>query len=255
MPGDGSSREESLASERDFYRRLLDLGGKDEIEPLLDEALALIVEVTGASTAYLELYDDEANRPRFWKGYRCTDRDVASIRASISRGIIARAIGEGRTIETPSASLDARFSELGSVRQNLIQAVLCAPVGVQPPIGVIYLQGRTRPGSFTTIDRERAELFARQLAPLADRLVRREHHDHVDHTGEVRERLRCPEIIGRSRALAQLLQGASHVAPLDVDVLITGPSGTGKSMLARAIHLNSPRASGTFVELNCAAIP
>src|SRR5262249_5414721 len=133
MPGDGSSREESLASERDFYRRLLDLGGKEEIEPLLDEALALIVGVTGASTAYLELYDDEANRPRFWKGYHCTDRDIPSIRASISRGIIARAIGEGRTIETPSASLDARFSDLGSVRQNLIQAVLCAPVWVKPP--------------------------------------------------------------------------------------------------------------------------
>jgi Nif-specific regulatory protein len=255
MPADGPPREENLASERDFYRRLLDLGGKDEIEPLLDEALALIVEVTGASTGYLELYDDDDNRPRFWKGFRCTDRDVASIRASISRGIIARAIGEGRTIETPSASLDVRFSQLGSVRQNLIQAVLCAPVGVQPPIGVIYLQGRTRPGMFTTTDRERAELFARQLAPLADRLVRHTHHDHVDHTREARDRLRCPEIIGRSRALAQLLQSASHVAPLDVDVLITGPSGTGKSMLARAIHLNSPRAAGPFVELNCAAIP
>jgi Nif-specific regulatory protein len=255
MPTDSSPREESLASERDFYRRLLDLGGKDEIEPLLDDALALIVEVTGASMAYLELYDDEANRPRFWKGFRCTDREVASIRASISRGIIARAISEGRTIETPSATLDARFSELGSVRQNSIQAVLCAPVGVQPPIGVIYLQGRTRPGSFTATDRERAELFARQLAPLADRLVRHSYHDHIDYTREVRERLRCPDIIGRSRALAQLLQAASHVAPLDVDVLITGPSGTGKSMLARAIHLNSPRAAGPFVELNCAAIP
>src|SRR5262249_15024497 len=140
---------------------------------------------------------------------------------AMGRGIIARAMGEGRTIETPSATLDARFSELLSVRQNAIQAVLCAPVGVQPPIGVIYLQGRRRPGMFTDTDRERAELFARQLAPLADRLVRHSHLDHVDHTREVRERLRCPEIIGRSRALAQLLQAASHVAPLDVDVLIT----------------------------------
>src|SRR3954452_12793964 len=197
MSDDVPPREDSLASERDFYRRLLDLGGKDEIEPLLDEALALIVEVTGASTAYLELYDDDANRPRFWKGFRCTDHEVASIRQSISRGIIARAIGEGRTIETPSATLDDRFSQLVSVRQNAIQAVLCAPVGVQPPIGVIYLQGRTRPGPFTSTDRERAELFARQLARLGEGLVRHTHHDHIDYTREVRERLRCPEIIGR----------------------------------------------------------
>src|SRR5262249_4328066 len=48
---------------------------------------------------------------------------------------------------------------------------------------------------------------------------------------------------------------ASHVAPLDIDILITGPNGTGKSALAHAIARNSPRASGPFIDLNCAAIP
>jgi Nif-specific regulatory protein len=245
---------DGVLQERDFYRRLLDLGGQREIEPLLDEALALIVEVTGAKTGYLELYDDDSSRPRFWRGYHCTEADVEKIRSSISRGIIARAISEGRTIETPSALGDVRFQDLGSVRQFEIHQVLCAPVG-EPPLGVVYLQGRKRPGPFANQDREHAELFTRQLAPLADRLVRRDDRNKVDYTVAVRESLRAPEIVGRSRALAQVMQSAANVAPLDVDVLITGPSGSGKSMLARVIHNNSPRSRGPFVELNCAAIP
>ena len=115
---------------------------KLEIEPLLDQALVLIVEVTGARMGYLELYSEEADKPRFWKGYHCSDHDVEAIRKSISRGIIGRAISEGVTIETPSAQADARFADLGSVRQHEIQAVLCAPVGIEPPIGVIYLPGK-----------------------------------------------------------------------------------------------------------------
>jgi Nif-specific regulatory protein len=245
---------DNAQSEREFYKRLLDLGSQREIEPLLEQALELIVEVTGANTGYLELYDDAGGRPRFWRGFHCTEDDVETIRSQISRGIIARAIGEGRTIETASATADERFQDLGSVRQHEIQQVLCAPVG-QPPIGVVYLQGRTRPGMFGPADREHAELFTRQLAPLADRLVRRDDLYRFDYSSVARSRFRCPEIVGRSRALAHVLQSASQVAPLDVDVLITGPSGSGKSMLARVIHNNSPRASGPFVELNCAAIP
>ncbi len=253
--GEQASSGNAGASERQFYRRLLELGANDEIEPLLDGALQLIVEVTGATVAYLELHDERGNEPRFWRGHGADAAEVAAIRTKISRGIIGRALLEGRTIETPSAELDARFQDLGSVRQFAIQAVLCAPVGVAPPIGVIYLQGRTRPGPFSPTDREHVELFAKQLAPLADRLVRHRVFEPIDQTLEIRARFRCLEIIGRTRALARLLNTACNVAPLDVDVLITGPSGTGKSMLARVIANNSKRRDGAFVELNCAAIP
>src|SRR5690606_1398328 len=62
-------------------------------------------------------------------------------------------------------------------------------------------------------------------------------------------------IVGRSFAIRQLLERLEKVAPTDARVLITGENGTGKELVARAIHRLSPRADGPFVEVNCAAIP
>ena len=86
---------------------------------------------------------------------------------------------------------------------------------------------------------ERA-ITARDPRPLAARLVaRRPGRERIDHTHEVRDRFRCAEIVGRSKSLAQVLQQAALVAPLDVDVLITGPSGTGKSAVAHEYPLGA----------------
>ncbi len=61
-------------------------------------------------------------------------------------------------------------------------------------------------------------------------------------------------IIGRSRAIREMLAMIAHSAPLDVNVLILGESGTGKEMVAQAIHRNSARKKGPFVSLNCGAM-
>lgn len=63
------------------------------------------------------------------------------------------------------------------------------------------------------------------------------------------------QIVGRSFALRQVLDRVEKVAPTDARVLITGENGTGKELVARAVHRLSPRAEGPFVEVNCAAIP
>jgi transcriptional regulator with GAF, ATPase, and Fis domain len=64
-----------------------------------------------------------------------------------------------------------------------------------------------------------------------------------------------PGIIGNSAALQQALRLVRLVAPTDATVLIQGETGTGKELIAEAIHNRSSRSSGPFVKLNCAAIP
>src|ERR1041385_1598544 len=63
------------------------------------------------------------------------------------------------------------------------------------------------------------------------------------------------EIVGSSRAVKGVIERIEKVAPTAARVLITGENGTGKELVARAIHTLSPRADGPFVEVNCAAIP
>ncbi len=63
------------------------------------------------------------------------------------------------------------------------------------------------------------------------------------------------QIVGKSFAIRQVLERIERVAPTDARVLITGENGTGKELVARAVHRLSPRANRTFVEVNCAAIP
>jgi two-component system nitrogen regulation response regulator NtrX len=74
------------------------------------------------------------------------------------------------------------------------------------------------------------------------------------------ERLRAPadaseEIVGSSPAIRELLRTIGLAAPTTARVLITGENGTGKELVARAIHRRSPRSKQPFVEVNCAAIP
>jgi formate hydrogenlyase transcriptional activator len=72
---------------------------------------------------------------------------------------------------------------------------------------------------------------------------------------EIRSELHFEEIVGRSTALQRVLRQVEVVAPTDSGVLIQGETGTGKELIARAIHNLSSRRDRAFIKLNCAAIP
>jgi transcriptional regulator with GAF, ATPase, and Fis domain len=91
----------------------------------------------------------------------------------------------------------------------------------------------------------------RRIAELRDRLNQEKKYLE----DEINVENRFDDIVGESTGLRNVLREIETVAPTDATVLIQGETGTGKELLARALHRLSPRKERTFIKLNCAAIP
>ncbi len=95
------------------------------------------------------------------------------------------------------------------------------------------------------------------LGVLIEKII--EHQDQARETLFLREqykdRARFESMIGQSRPMQELFDLIQNVAPTNSTVLITGETGTGKGLAAKALHTNSPRSSGPFVIVSCGAIP
>jgi formate hydrogenlyase transcriptional activator len=94
-------------------------------------------------------------------------------------------------------------------------------------------------------------LAFRQISELKDKLAQ----EKLYLEDEIRSDMNFEQIVGNSPALKRVLQLVETVAPSDSTVLLLGETGTGKELIARAIHDRSRRKDRTFVKLNCAAIP
>ncbi|MDQ3828516.1 MAG: sigma 54-interacting transcriptional regulator [Candidatus Tectomicrobia bacterium] len=101
---------------------------------------------------------------------------------------------------------------------------------------------------------QQAEALRQALAEV-ERLKNRLQAENVYLQEEITTTHRCGEIIGQSRALQEVLRRVEQVAPTDATVLIQGETGTGKELIARAIHRRSRYQDRPLVKVNCATLP
>jgi formate hydrogenlyase transcriptional activator len=159
-----------------------------------------------------------------------------------------------------------RFSNeiIRTLRAEGVQTICCVPLITQGrTFGTLNLASR-REDAFPHQDVELLQQVATQIAiavenALAfkqiDKLKDKLAEEKLYLEEEIRSEFNFEEIIGDSPALKRALAQVELVAPASTAVLITGDTGTGKELIARAIHNLSPRRERTFVKINCAAIP
>jgi formate hydrogenlyase transcriptional activator len=145
-----------------------------------------------------------------------------------------------------------------------IQSVCFVPLrSPNGSIGVLSLSSK-RDRAFDELDTEFAEQVATQVAIALDNarayrrigeLNHRLNQEKVYIESELQTALHFDEIVGDSPALTEIMQQITKIASTNSTVLILGETGTGKELVARAIHKVSARSAKAFVKINCAAVP
>jgi formate hydrogenlyase transcriptional activator len=270
-------KQAELQRERDRLQLLLDVNNRVvsnlELRDLLRAISASVRRVMQCDGVGVSLLDSESNQVRLYaldfpgaKGPVAEelslplDQDPSKVESSWD----ARVIQTRQPLNLSGPELAQLDPADSLAAAEGIKSLCYLPlISRDRPLGVLAL-GRREDNAFSQDDVEFLTQVAsqvaiavenarayRQIADLKDKLA----EEKLYLEGEIRTELNFEQILGESAALRRALEEVEKVAPTDSTVLIYGETGTGKELIARAIHDRGARRSNAFVKLNCAAIP
>jgi transcriptional regulator with GAF, ATPase, and Fis domain len=219
-----------------------------ELEELEQHLLALIAEIVPAERGVILSLGDDGDFTAVigWDLRKGVEREV-----EVSRRVIDRVVRERVAVLSNSVGTDP--SEGAGAAQ--VRAFLAVPLEVFNQVrGAIYVDTCDPSVSF---DSTQLRLMAAvgTVAALALESARR-----LQSLKAENRRLRAEihlqhDMVGESSRMRQIYEMIAKVGPKNSTILICGETGTGKELVARAIHRNSPRAANAFIAINCAAMP
>jgi len=262
--------QRQLAQERDRLQLLLEINNQVvtqlDVNQLFRSASASIRKYFANDFTGFWLIDKQSNKLELvlldfpgGKGFladtpvaELTDQDLERMRARRPE------IRSQQEIEKlPPAVLER-------LKAESIATLAVAPLGTSNgPFGFISM-GSKRPNKFGQEDLEILSQISAQISLALDNALaygrlsasrNRLEDERLYLESEIRAEYNFEDLVGKSPALRKVLDQVEIVAPTGSTVLLRGETGTGKELIARAIHSHSPRRDRTFVRLNCAAIP
>jgi DNA-binding NtrC family response regulator len=161
----------------------------------------------------------------------------------LSDTIVRDVLGTGERVQLDDVAANSRYAAVPSVNALKLGSALCLPMRLDgKTLGAVFLARHDRSG---LDERTLAEL--RILAAVAVPFLAQLRAPRPD----ARER---DQLVGESPAIQQLRSLIRRVGPSDLSALLHGPSGSGKELVARAIHAASPRANKPMIAINCASV-
>ena len=271
MPIKNGQSLQTAKLEKERLQTLLEMSrtltfGQDS-KKLLQDVSACVRRLTAQDCTFLTLHDARTGTMQIqaldFPGGRGLITIESALRVSeCPAGIVFQA-AQTRLFSTKD------LEEIGSEFTKKMLAedlrwVCCLPlISGRGPLGTLSIASK-KEGGFAESEIELLQQVAAQVAIAIDNFrVRDEISDlkgklakqTIAIQQDIHGAFDLQEIVGDSKALAHVLQQVKTVAPSAATVLILGETGTGKELVARAIHKLSPRSGGNLVKLNCAAIP
>jgi transcriptional regulator with GAF, ATPase, and Fis domain len=235
----------------------------DQLLPLITSKCLEVLDAEGVAVLLLDREKGELYFPYASQVDPEVATKLARLRFAADRGIAGSVLKSGRAERVDDTASDPRFFT-GVDRSTGVttRSILAAPLIARDQIMGVIEAINHRDGPFRDEDLRLLESLAEVIAIAlsnADRFAQIQTSEQVlrRQVGALRSDLIKldleREIIGTSAAIAQVLRLIASAAASSIPVLIEGETGTGKELVARAIHRASDRASGPFIAVNCAA--
>ncbi|HEY7284791.1 MAG TPA: sigma 54-interacting transcriptional regulator [Vicinamibacterales bacterium] len=238
------------------------MSGTLNLKSALHRVLEILARHHGAVRGIVSLlHDDGSLRVEASDGLG----DASRVRYQMGEGITGRVVESGKPVVVPRVSREPAFLHRAARRPELPHqelSFICVPIVLnRRPVGALAIDLRFKADR----DFERSVKFLGVVASMIaqalkiHRLIDEDKRKLVDENAhlkqELRERYDFSNLVGSSGPMRQIYEQVAQVAGTNTTVLVRGDSGTGKELIAHAIHYNSPRAARPFVKVSCAALP
>lgn len=213
----------------------------------------------------ISLLDPDSETINIVVAHGISESSMKNVTYKVGEGITGLVVQSGKEVVVPDISKDPRFLSKTGERQRAKGqkvAFCCVPIKLEgKTVGAISVDRRVRPSDDFDAHVRLLEVLATMVAQAvklnklveSDRRVLRTENERL--LRELKTKFDIHNMVGTSNAMVGVYRLIEQVANSNATVLIRGESGTGKDLVAHAIHFNSYRASKPFIKVNCTALP